>query len=144
MWAVRSVSGKKLEEVGRLQELMRGQKEMGLVVEVMAVGSEMNNPAVVFQQLFEEFSINFQLLTRGLGEVEPGDFNNLGDLVGSLGAVEKMLQIIREKAEQADCDTLMETAWATLCDITQGSPLHCESFLAAGGMFLFLRCKVRL
>ena len=77
MWAVRSVSGKKLEEAGRLQELMRGQKEMGLVVEVMAVGSEMNNPAVVFQQLFEEFSINFQLLTRGLGEVEPRDFNNL-------------------------------------------------------------------
>ena len=77
MWAVKSVSGNKLEEVGRLQELMRGQKEMGLVVEVMGVGGEMKKPAVVFQQLFEEFSINFQLLTRGLGEVEPRDFNNL-------------------------------------------------------------------
>ena len=63
-------------------------------------------------------------------------------LVGSLGAVEKMLQIISEKLEQGHCDDVMETAWSTMWNVTDETPLNCERFLAAGGMFLFLKCKV--
>ena len=65
-------------------------------------------------------------------------------LVGSLGAVEKMLQIISEKLEQGHCDDVMETAWSTMWNVTDETPLNCERFLAAGGMFLFLKCKVSL
>ena len=65
-------------------------------------------------------------------------------LVGNLGAVEKMLQIISEKLEQGHCDDVMETAWSTMWNVTDETPLNCEKFLAAGGMFLFLKCKVSL
>ena len=65
-------------------------------------------------------------------------------LVGSLGAVEKMLQIISEKLEQGHCEDVMLRAWNTMLNVTDGTPLNCERFLAAGGMFLFLKCKVSL
>ena len=64
-------------------------------------------------------------------------------LVGSLGAVEKMLQIISEKLEQGHCDDVMETAWSTMWNVTDETPVNCERFLDAGGMFLFLKCKRR-
>ena len=63
-------------------------------------------------------------------------------LVGSLGAVEKMLLIITEKLEQGNCDDVMETAWSTMWNVTDETPANCERFLEAGGMFLFLKCKV--
>ena len=63
-------------------------------------------------------------------------------LMGSLGAVEKMLEIISVKLEQGYCDFVMERAWSTMWNITDRTPLNCERFLAAGGMFLFLKCKV--
>ena len=63
-------------------------------------------------------------------------------LVGSLGAVEKMLHIITEKLEQGNCDDVMETAWSTMWNVTDETPVNCERFLADGGMMLFLKCKV--
>jgi len=64
-------------------------------------------------------------------------------LVGRLGAVEKMLQIITEKLQQGVCDDVMETAWSTMWNVTDETPANCERFLNAGGMLLFLKCKRR-
>ena len=64
-------------------------------------------------------------------------------LVGRLGSVEKMLQIITEKLQQGVCDDVMETAWSTMWNVTDETPVNCERFLDAGGMFLFLKCKRR-
>ena len=128
-----------------LEELVIEQMEFGWVVEVMAVGQN-QEPSVLFHQLFGDFILNFKLLTQGTGEVEPLDFNELSfqslKKVVRLQVVEKMLEIISEKVEQGHCDAVMETAWTTLWNVTDVSRPNCERFLAAGGMFLFLKCKV--
>ena len=64
-------------------------------------------------------------------------------LVGQLGAVEKMLHIITDKLQQGVCDDVMETAWSTMWNVTDETPVNCERFLNSGGMFLFLKCKRR-
>jgi len=64
-------------------------------------------------------------------------------LVGSLGAMEKMLIIITEKLQQGVCDDVMETAWSTMWNVTDETPVNCERFLTGGGMYLFLKCKER-
>ena len=53
-----------------------------------------------------------------------------------------MLQIITEKLQQGICDDVMETAWSTMWNVTDETPVNCQRFLNAGGMFLFLKCKV--
>ena len=40
------------------------------------------------------------------------------------------------------CDDVMETAWSAMWNVTDETPVNCERFLNAGGMFLFLKCKV--
>lgn len=62
-------------------------------------------------------------------------------LVGSLGAIERMLGIITEKLHAGVCDDVMETAWSTMWNVTDETPVNCERFLAGGGMHLFLKCK---
>ena len=131
-----------------MEELVIEQMEMGWVVEVMAVRKVTGKPSIVFHQLFGDFILNLKLLTQGTGEMEPRDFDNLafqvdGQAVVRLQVVEKMLEIIREKVEQDHCDVVMETAWATLWNVTDESRLNCERFLAAGGIVLLQRCKVR-
>ena len=37
----------------------------------------------------------------------------------------------------------METAWSTMWNVTDETPVNCQRFLNAGGMFLFLKCKRR-
>jgi len=64
-------------------------------------------------------------------------------LVGSLGAIERMLGIITEKLQAGICDDVMETAWSTMWNVTDETPVNCERFLAGGGMYLFLKCKER-
>jgi len=64
-------------------------------------------------------------------------------LVGHLGAVEKMLDIITDKLQQGNCDDVMETAWSTMWNVTDETPSNCMRFLNSGGMFLFLKCKRR-
>eukprot|EP00096_Caligus_rogercresseyi_P002418 TRINITY_DN1453_c0_g2_i1.p1 TRINITY_DN1453_c0_g2~~TRINITY_DN1453_c0_g2_i1.p1 ORF type:complete len:838 (-),score=283.76 TRINITY_DN1453_c0_g2_i1:244-2757(-) len=62
-------------------------------------------------------------------------------LVGSLGAMERMLDIIRNRVEKEVCDHVMETAWSTLWNVTDETPINCSRFLDNGGMQLFLQCK---
>ena len=81
-------------------------------------------------------------------------------LVGSLGAMEKMLHIITDRFQQGVskklirmskidiqnlfkvCDDVMETAWSAMWNVTDETPINCERFLNGGGMYLFLKCKV--
>jgi len=63
--------------------------------------------------------------------------------VGGLGAIERMLGIITDKLHTGICDDVMETAWSTMWNVTDETPVNCERFLAGGGMYLFLKCKER-
>ena len=60
-------------------------------------------------------------------------------LVGNLGAMEKMLNIISEKLNAGICDDVMETAWTTMWNVTDETPVNCERFLDGNGMYLFLQ-----
>ena len=62
-------------------------------------------------------------------------------LVGSMGAVERMLEIIMEKLELGSCDYMLENVWSTMWNVTDQTPVNCQRFLAGGGMSLFLQCK---
>jgi len=63
------------------------------------------------------------------------------ELVGSLGAIEEMLNFISQRLSAGICDELMETAWSTMWNVTDETPSNCERFLKGGGMNLFLHCK---
>lgn len=39
------------------------------------------------------------------------------------------------------CDEVMETAWSTMWNVTDETPINCQRFLQGGGMNLFLQCK---
>ena len=99
------MSGRKMKEVRALKELVSEQMELGLVVEVMAVGDGNREPSVIFHQLFGDFNINFKF-AQSQGEVDhlafqSPAFNTDGEeLVGSRGVLEKMVQNLREKVEQ--------------------------------------------
>ena len=61
-------------------------------------------------------------------------------LVGDLGAISKMLGLIETRLQRGVCDEVMETAWSTMWNITDETPLNCERFLDNRGMDFFLRC----
>lgn len=62
-------------------------------------------------------------------------------LVGNLGAMEKMLDLIKDRVQSGNCDDVMETAWSAMWNVTDETPINCRRFLDGGGMQLFLRCK---
>ena len=62
-------------------------------------------------------------------------------LVGNLGAMERMLALIRERVQARNCDDVMETAWSCMWNVTDETPVNCKRFLDGGGMNLFLQCK---
>ena len=62
-------------------------------------------------------------------------------LIGDLGAIEQMLSIIQEKLRSRNCDEVLESAWSTMWNVTDETPINCERFLNGRGMELFLRCK---
>ena len=43
------------------------------------------------------------------------------------------------KLQAGICDDVMETAWSTMWNVTDETPVNCERFLAGGGMYLFLK-----
>ncbi|XP_071041876.1 protein zer-1 homolog [Parasteatoda tepidariorum] len=61
-------------------------------------------------------------------------------LVGDQGAITIMLQLIEKRLERRICDEVMETAWSTMWNVTDETPINCERFLEGNGMDLFLRC----
>ena len=48
---------------------------------------------------------------------------------------------IYHKYNSGTCDDVMETAWSTMWNVTDETPVNCKRFLDGGGMELFLRCK---
>ena len=62
-------------------------------------------------------------------------------LIGDLGAIEQMLRIIQDRLKSRNCDEALESAWSTMWNVTDETPINCERFLNGGGMELFLRCK---
>ncbi|XP_022084293.1 protein zer-1 homolog [Acanthaster planci] len=62
-------------------------------------------------------------------------------LVGRLGIIKCMLQLIRDRLEKNRCDEVMETAWSTLWNVTDETGDNCEMFLDGSGMELFLKCR---
>lgn len=61
-------------------------------------------------------------------------------LVGDKGAIKIMLQLINGRLRTHTSDEVMETAWSTMWNVTDETPVNCERFLDGGGMNLFLRC----
>jgi len=61
--------------------------------------------------------------------------------IGDLGAVEKMLEVIRKKLYSKGCDNVLIQAWSTLWNVTDETPKNCERFLSGKGLELFLECR---
>ncbi|UYV66157.1 ZER1 [Cordylochernes scorpioides] len=61
-------------------------------------------------------------------------------LVGDRGAIRKMLQLVRRRLKRRFCDEVMETAWSTMWNVTDETPINCQRFLDENGMELFLGC----
>ncbi|CAI4231207.1 unnamed protein product [Auanema sp. JU1783] len=60
--------------------------------------------------------------------------------VGSLGAIEMILEQIRRKLGANTCDDVMEVGWSFLWNITDETPVNCERFLKSEGLVLFQKC----
>ncbi|GFY38641.1 protein zer-1 homolog [Trichonephila inaurata madagascariensis] len=61
-------------------------------------------------------------------------------LVGDHGAISTMLQVIGKRLQRSVCDEVMETAWSTMWNVTDETPVNCARFLQEKGMDLFLGC----
>lgn len=60
--------------------------------------------------------------------------------IGNLEAIETMLRIIRTKVNDETCDEILETAWSTLWNITDETPVNCQRFLEHRGLEAFESC----
>jgi len=61
-------------------------------------------------------------------------------LLGDLGAIDKMLKLIHDRVSRKVCDDVLEVAWSTMWNVTDETAINCERFLDGGGMDLFLKC----
>ncbi|CAG9832003.1 unnamed protein product [Diabrotica balteata] len=60
--------------------------------------------------------------------------------LGALGAIDRMIWLIKERLERGICDDVLEVAWSTMWNVTDETPLNCKKFLAQDGMQHFLQC----
>lgn len=60
--------------------------------------------------------------------------------IGLLNAIEIMVDIIRAKIADNTCDEILETAWSTLWNITDETPVNCQRFLNCRGLEAFENC----
>lgn len=60
--------------------------------------------------------------------------------IGELNAIETMTEIIKAKIKENNCDEILETAWSTLWNITDETPVNCERFLKCNGFEAFEDC----
>lgn len=60
--------------------------------------------------------------------------------IGQQNAVETMIAIILAKIKDNNCDEILETAWSTLWNITDETPVNCERFLNCNGLGAFESC----
>lgn len=93
---------------------------------------------IVSQEEQDEFvqRIGIYLLNSLACQVD----GNQKRLVGDKGAIGIMLQLIEGRLRASTSDEVMETAWSTMWNVTDETPVNCERFLDGGGMALFLEC----
>ncbi|XP_074038532.1 protein zer-1 homolog isoform X2 [Leptinotarsa decemlineata] len=60
--------------------------------------------------------------------------------LGELGAIDKMIWLIKERLERGICDDVLEVAWSTMWNVTDETPENCRKFLKLEGMQHFLLC----
>lgn len=66
-------------------------------------------------------------------------------LLGNLGCIKTMLELIRYRVESGTFDDVLEVAWSTMWNVTDETPVNCQRFFFEDGMSLFLKCvKVRI
>ncbi|XP_017893015.1 protein zer-1 homolog isoform X2 [Ceratina calcarata] len=63
-------------------------------------------------------------------------------LLGNLGCIKILLELIRYRVESEIYDYVMEIAWSTLWNVTDETPINCQRFFDENGMLLFYRCVV--
>lgn len=60
--------------------------------------------------------------------------------IGELNAIETMIDIIKSKIRENSGDEILETAWSTLWNITDETPVNCQRFLDFQGLEAFENC----
>lgn len=63
--------------------------------------------------------------------------------LGELGAINRMIWLIKDRLERGICDDVLEVAWSTMWNVTDETPLNCQKFLEQKGMQHFLQCLER-
>lgn len=61
-------------------------------------------------------------------------------LLGKLGCVGTMLELVQYRVEHNSHDDVLEVAWSTMWNMTDETPINCQRFLDERGMNLFLNC----
>ncbi|XP_014244618.1 protein zer-1 homolog [Cimex lectularius] len=61
-------------------------------------------------------------------------------LLGDLGAINRMLVIINNRVTRKSCDDVLEVAWSTMWNVTDETAVNCQRFLDGKGMQYFLGC----
>ncbi|CAK9810135.1 Protein zer-1 homolog [Anthophora quadrimaculata] len=64
-------------------------------------------------------------------------------LLGSLGCIKIMLELIRYRVESKTYDDVMEVAWSTMWNVTDETPINCQRFFEENGMVLFFVCVMQ-
>ncbi|KAK0181470.1 hypothetical protein PV327_003754 [Microctonus hyperodae] len=64
-------------------------------------------------------------------------------LLGKLGCVGTMLELVQYRVEHNSHDDVLEVAWSTMWNMTDETPINCQRFLDERGMNLFLNCAER-
>lgn len=61
-------------------------------------------------------------------------------LLGSLGCIKTMLELVKYRVESCTFDDVLEVAWSTMWNVTDETPINSQRFFDENGMLLFLRC----
>lgn len=61
-------------------------------------------------------------------------------LLGKLGCVKTMLELVEYRVEAGIFDDVLEVAWSTMWNMTDETSINCQRFLDENGMALFLMC----
>lgn len=61
-------------------------------------------------------------------------------LLGELGCVKTMLELVESRVEARIFDDVLELAWSTMWNMTDETAINCQRFLDRKGMGLFLKC----
>lgn len=61
-------------------------------------------------------------------------------LLGDLGAINRMLALIEDRLSRKVCDDVLEVAWSTMWNVTDETAINCQRFLDGRGMEFFLGC----